>query len=99
MGEGGGVMAEGRRGRLGYVRLLALETEKVGHLGVSVGLTSHFGSGHDLAVPKFEPCVGFCADSSEPGACFGFCVCLSLPLSCSALSLSLSLSLSQKNNH
>ena len=29
---------------------------------------------------RFEPRVGLCADSSEPGACFGFCVTLSLPL-------------------
>ena len=35
-------------------------------------------SGHDLAVHEFEPHVGLCADSLEPGACFGFCVSLSL---------------------
>ena len=34
-------------------------------------------SGHDLMVCKFEPRIGLCADSSEPAACFGFCVCLS----------------------
>ena len=54
---------------------------------------SDFGSGHDLAVGEFEPRVGLCADSSEPGACFGFCVSLSLsapPLLVLALSLSLS---------
>ena len=28
-------------------------------------------------VPRFEPRVGLCADSSEPGA-FGFCVSFSL---------------------
>ena len=28
----------------------------------------------------FEPRVGLCADNSEPGACFGFCVSLSLSL-------------------
>ena len=39
-------------------------------------------SGHDLAVREFEPHVGLCADSSEPAACFGFCVWLSLPLPC-----------------
>ena len=33
---------------------------------------SDFGSGHDLVVCGFEPHVGLCADSSEPGACFGF---------------------------
>ena len=44
-----------------------------------------FGSGHDLAVREFEPRVGLCADSSEPGAYFRFCVSLSLtlPHSCS----------------
>ena len=42
--------------------------------GGSVGRASDFGSGHDLAVCEFEPRVGLCADGSEPGACFGFCV-------------------------
>ena len=32
-----------------------------------------------ISVFEFEPRVGLCADSSEPGACFGFCL-LSLPL-------------------
>ena len=41
-------------------------------------LTLGFGSGHDLVTHKFEPRIGLCADSSEPGACFGFCVSLSL---------------------
>ena len=50
----------------------------MGPLGSSAGWASDFGSGHDLAVREFEPCVGLCADSSEPGACFGFCVSLSL---------------------
>ena len=49
----------------------------------SVGEASDFGSGHDLTVPEFEPRVGLCADSSEPGACFRFCVSLSLTLPCS----------------
>ena len=40
-----------------------------------------FGSGHDLTVCGFEPHMGICADSSELGACFGFCGLLhSLPL-------------------
>ena len=30
----------------------------------------------------FEPCVGLCADISEPGACFRFCVSLSLSTLC-----------------
>ena len=29
-------------------------------------------------VREFEPRIKLCADSSEPGACFGFCVSLSL---------------------
>ena len=45
---------------------------------------SDFCSGHDLTVREFEPRVGLCADSSEPGACFGFCaLCLSVSLSLS----------------
>ena len=62
-----------------------------GRLGGSVGWASDFGSGHDLAVPEFEPCTRLCADSLEPGARFGFCVSLSLcPSPAHALSLSLS---------
>ena len=34
-----------------------------------------------FTVCGFEPRVGLCADSSEPGAYFGFCVSLSLRLS------------------
>ena len=50
-----------------------------------------FGSGHDLTAHEFEPRVGPCADSSEPGACFRVCVSLSLcPSPAHALSLSLS---------
>ena len=64
----------------------------LGRLGGSVGEASSFGSGHDLAGGGFEPRVGLCADRSEPGACFGFCVSLSLcPSPAHALSLSLSL--------
>ena len=64
-----------------------------GPLGGSFGEVSDFRSGHDLMVREFEPRIGLCADSSEPGACFGFCVSLSL---CPSPALSLSLSLSQK---
>ena len=46
-----------------------------------------FGSGHDLMPHWFELRAGLCADSSEPGACFGFCLPLSLPLLCLCLSL------------
>ena len=66
-------------------------------LGGSVGQTSDFSSGHNLVIHDFEPRIGLCADSSEPRACFRFCVSLSLyPLPARILSLSFSLSLSQK---
>ena len=54
------------------------KNSKLGHLGGSVGWASDFSSGHDFTFHEFEPRVGLCADSSEPGACFGFCVSLSL---------------------
>ena len=66
--------------------------KRLGRLGGSVGEASDFGSGHDLAVCELEPLVGLCADSSEPGACFGFCVSLSLCPSPPLLVLCLSLS-------
>ena len=50
------------------------------------------GSGHDLMVHEFEPCVGLCADSTE-SAWDSFSLSLSLSLSLSAppmLSCSLS---------
>ena len=40
-----------------------------------------------------SPRIGLCADSTEPGACFGFCVSLSL---CSSPTFALSLFVSQK---
>ena len=46
-----------------------------------LGYASNFGSGHDTKVRGFKRHAGLCADSSEPGACFRFCVSLSLPLS------------------
>ena len=49
--------------------------------------------GHDLTVREFEPHVGLCVDSPEPGACFGFCVSPSL---CPSLTHAMSLCLSQK---
>ena len=55
-----------------------------------------FRAGHDLTAREFKPHVGLCADSSEPGACFGFCVSLSL---CSLPTRILSLSLSKINKH
>ena len=55
-----------------------LKEPHLGRLGGSVGWASDFGSGHDLVVREFEPHVRLCADCSEPGACFRFCVSLSL---------------------
>ena len=53
--------------------------------------TLDFGSGHDLTVPEFEPCIRLCTDSEVPVWDF-----LSPSLCPSpALSLSLSLSLSK----
>ena len=47
------------------------------------------GSGHELMVHGYEPKLGSVADSSEPGACFGFCVSsLSNPSPAHVLSLS-----------
>ena len=65
----------------------------LGCLGGSVDWASDFGSGHDLEVCEFEPCVGLHADSLEPGACFGFCVSLSI---CPCPAHVLPLSVSQK---
>ena len=68
-----------------------------GRQGGSVRWASNFGPGHDLVVCGFEPRVGLCADSSEPGACFRFSLSLSLSLSLSAPPLlTLCLSLSQQ---
>ena len=55
---------------------------------------SDFSLGHDLTVRGFRPHIRLCADISEPGACFGFCVSLFLPLPTHTLSPSLSLSFS-----
>ena len=64
----------------------------MGCLGGSVSWVSDFGSGHDLTACEFESHVRLCDDSSEPGACFEFCVPLLLcPSPAHALSLSLSL--------
>ena len=64
-------------------RMILLKGTLEGRLGGSVGWAADYGSGHDLAVRGFEPRVGLCADSSEPGACLGFWVSLSLSLPCS----------------
>ena len=51
---------------------------RAGAPGWLSGWVSDFGSGHNLRIRESEPSVGLCADSSKPGACFGFCVSLSL---------------------
>ena len=56
-----------------------LKAPVLGCLGGSVK-ASNFSSGQDLTVCEFKPCIRLCADSSEPGACFRFCLPLSLPL-------------------
>ena len=62
------------------------------HLGGSVSKVSDFSSGHDLAVPEFEPHFGLSAVSTEPA---------SDPLSSLFLPLPhiLSLSLSKIDKH
>ena len=67
---------------------LCLNYKVQGCLGGSVNWASHFGSGHDLTAHGFEPHIRLCANSSEPGARFRFCVSLSLcPSPFHALSL------------
>ena len=66
--------------------------KSTGHLGGSVGRASNFSSGHELVVREFEPHIWLCADRSEPGTCFRFCVSLSL---CSSPTHTLSLCLSK----
>ena len=56
----------------------------------------HLTSDHDLTAREFKPCVGLCAASTEPRACFGFCVSVSL---CPSPAHSLCLSLSKINKH
>ena len=58
----------------------------MGRLGSSVGWASNFGSGRDRAVCGFKPRVGLCADSLEPGACFGFCSPLPMLMLCLSVS-------------
>ena len=80
------------RGRAGTELFAPLKKEgATGCPGGSVGSASDFCSGHDLTGCGFEPRVGLCADSSEPGVCFGFNVSLSL-----SVPTPLVLSLSQK---
>ena len=73
-----------------------LEYTSSGAPGWLSWLSVDFSSCHDLAVHEFKSCNGLCADSSGPGACFGFCVFLSVPLPCSR---SVSLCLSKINKY
>ena len=72
------VIGRHQRSALSEVWQQAFKLRFQGRLGGSVGWASDFGSCRDLAAREFEPRVGLCADSSEPGACCGFCVSLSL---------------------
>ena len=52
-------------------------------------LTLDLGSGHDLAVREFEPCVGLCTDSTDRAwDSLSLSLSLPLPLSHSLLPLS-----------
>ena len=70
-------------------------TQKTSNSGAP-GWLRRLSLGHDLVVRGFEAHVGVCADSSEPGACFGFCVSFSTSL-CPCPSHALFLSLKNKN--
>ena len=99
-------MASGRLGvalgeyldKLAREGLPEKETIHLGAPGWLSWLTVQLWLSHELTVHEFQPHVGLCVDSSEPGACFRFCVSPSLsappPF---VLSLSLSLSLSKIN--
>ena len=69
------------------------KTKNVGTPGSLSWLSVPLSSGHDLSLCEFETHIRLCADSSEPGACFGFWVSLSL---CPSPAHALSLSASQK---
>ena len=61
--------------------------------GVAQSLKRRTSAQVMMSQSEFEPCIGLCADSSEPGARSGFCVSLSL---CPSPTHTLSLSVSQK---
>ena len=70
-------------------KAVTYEIPIIGAPGWRSRLSVRLQPGHNLTVHEFEPRVGLCADGSEPGACFRFCVSLSLcPSPVHALSLS-----------
>ena len=74
-----------------WILTLTLQIKKLGWLGGSVSWASALSSGHDFTVHEFKPRIRLCANSSEPGASFGFCVSLSFcPSPACTLTLSLS---------
>ena len=58
--------------------MINLSEKYLGRLGGSAGWASNFSSAHDLLVCEFQPHVRHPVDSSEPEACFRFCVSSSL---------------------
>ena len=76
----------------------SVERPTLAQVTISRSVSSSPGSGSVLTAQsrEFEPRVGLCADSSEPGARFGFCVSLSL---CPSPVHALSLSVSKINKH
>ena len=54
---------------LALVRFLCLSKRDTGDTWVAESvkhLILDFGSGHDLTVHEFKPCIGLCAISTEP---------------------------------
>ena len=71
-----------------YVGPQNIKNRNTGAPGWLCWLSTDFSSGHDLTVHERKPHVRLCADSSEPGTWFGFCVSLSLcPSSAHTLSI------------
>ena len=69
--------------KLPTVPFLSLDFKKdcvTGVPGWLSQLSVDLGSGHDLMAHEFKHHFGLCADSSEVGACFRFCLQLSVPL-------------------
>ena len=76
-----------------YFSLSVLKCQPVGVPGwlIQLSIRLRLRSWSHGSVHEFQPHIRLCTDSSEPGACFGFCVSLSLSvLPPVALCLSLS---------